>query len=338
MPEDAMKNLAIILLVIACAVLGGLHIQQRKQAERDRAWIAELQKKVDGMSPVATKSSPSAEKKVRELRSQLGQTASQAAQKSTEVAQLQEKLASAGTNDNPMKGLADMFKSPEMKEMIQKQQKAMMGPMVEKSYGSYFQHLKLNDDQKNYLKDLLSKKMMAGMESGMEMLSGDMDKAKQEEMSKKVKAETDAYDQQIKDYLGKENYAQFQEYEKTMPERMQLGQFTEQLTGATALSGDQEQQLLQLMAEERQNSSHDWVKGFGAKGATAGNIGEMFTEENITKFAEEKEKTDQRMLVRAQKMLSHEQYTSFEQFITAQREMQMMGMKMGAKMFAPKGK
>jgi hypothetical protein len=45
------------------------------------------------------------------------------------------------------------------------------------------------------------------------------------------------------------------------------------------------------------------------------------------------EQTDQRVLARAQKVLSKEQYTSFDEFLTGQRQMQVMGMKMGAKMF-----
>ena len=44
------------------------------------------------------------------------------------------------------------------------------------------------------------------------------------------------------------------------------------------------------------------------------------------------------MLARAQNILTPEQFTAYEKFVSAQRQMQIAGMKLAAQMFGTKGK
>ena len=61
-----------------------------------------------------------------------------------------------------------------------------------------------------------------------------------------------------------------------------------------------------------------------------------FTEEKMNQFLQEQEQLHQRYLGRAQTILTTEQSASYEKFLSAQRQMQSLGLKMASKMFAPK--
>jgi hypothetical protein len=222
-----------------------------------------------------------------------------------------------------------------MKEMIKSSQKAFMGPMLDKQYAALFQQLNLTPDQTAALKDLLQKKMSAGTDAGMSLLDGSLNAAQRADLAKQMKSETDDYDAQIKQFLGDENYQMFQAYEKTTPDRMTVSQFSDQLSGgATPLSPDQQQQLIQMMSDERNNFK--WTADYNNKNSLNGDYASMFSEDKINQFAKEKEQLDQQVLARARQILTAEQLASFQQFQTAQRELQIAGMKMAAQMFAPK--
>ena len=228
-----------------------------------------------------------------------------------------------------------MFKDPKMKEMIKSSQKAFMGPMLDKQYAALFQQLNLTPDQTAALKDLLQKKMSVGADAGMSMLDGSLDAAQRVDLAKQMKSETDDYDAQIKQFLGDDNYQVFQAYEKTTPDRMTVSQFSDQLSGsATPLSSDQQQQLIQMMSDER--NGFKWTADYNNKNPLNGDFASMFSEDKINQFAKEKDQLDQQILARAQQMLTPEQLASFQQFQTTQRELQIAGMKMAATMFAPK--
>ncbi|HZL79350.1 MAG TPA: hypothetical protein VFC17_10905, partial [Candidatus Limnocylindrales bacterium] len=210
-----------------------------------------------------------------------------------------------------------------------------MGPMIDKQYAALFQQLNLTPEQAATLKDLLQKKMLAGAGAGMSLMDGSLDAAQRADLTKQIKSETDDYDAQIKQFLGDENYPAFQGYEKTVPDRMTVSQFSDQLAGgASPLSNDQQQQLAVAMNDAR--TSFKWTTDYSNKNPSSGDYASMFSEDKINQFTQEKEQFDQQFLTRAQQILTPEQAAAFQQFQTAQRQLQIMGMKMAANMFAPK--
>jgi len=214
-------------------------------------------------------------------------------------------------------------------------QKAFMGPMIDKQYAALFQQLNLTPDQTAGLKDLLQKKMSVGADATMSMLDGSLDAGKLADSAKQMKSETDDYDAQIKQFLGDDNYPAFQNYEKTIPDRMTVSQFNDQLAGsATALNAEQQQQLIQAMNDAR--TSFKWTTDYNNKNPANGDYASMFSDDKINQYTQEKEQFDRQFLTRAQQILTPEQATAFQQFQTAQRELQIAGMKMAAQMFAPK--
>jgi hypothetical protein len=336
-----MKNafLAILFLstVTLCAVVLGLRTRIVNQAHlivQTQARVTELEQQLAAKSEAVEKAQVT-ERKAEVLQDVLTSTSSDAKEKTKQVEQLQQALATVKTNE-PGNLLGSMFKDPKMKEMISAQQKLYIGPMIDKSYSALFQQLGLSPDQTTTLKDLLEKKMLAGANAGMSMLSGDMDAEKRSEMMKQIKTETDGVDAQIKQFLGEDNYQAFQSYEKTVPDRMVANQFKDQLSNtANALSPAQDAQLIQAFADTR--SSFPWTIDFANKKNAPDDLAGLLTEDNLAKYEQEKTQYDQQVLTRAQQFLSPDQVTALTQFSDTQRKMQMVGMKFAAKMFAPKG-
>jgi hypothetical protein len=330
-----MKNIAIAVLLVFTISLGAFSWHQRNQLTQTQTQLAGVQNQLKEKSEADEKVAR-AERKSKILQDTLAETSKFAGEKSKQAEQLQQSLAAAKTNGaNPFGEMSKIFKDPAMKEMIKSQQKMFMGPMLDKQYAALFQQLNLTPEQTATLKDLLQKKMLVGADAGMSMMDGSLDASQRAELSKQIKSDTDEYDAQIKQFLGDENYQGFQAYEKTTPERMTISQFSDQLSGgATPLSPDQQQQLIQMMSDER--NGFKWTADYNNKNPPNGDFASMFSEDKINQFAKEKDQLDQQILARAQQILTAEQLASFQQFQTAQRELQIGGMKMAAKMFAPK--
>jgi len=333
-----MKNIIIGIFIVATALFGGLYYQQNRKATQAESSLANLQKQLDDLKSSLAQQ----EKHAASLRDQLHNTLVESAANAGEAAQLQQVLtnrveadASVKTNAKPANAFADMFKNPEMREMIKNQQKAVFGPMIEKNFAALFAGLQLTPEQSAAMKDLITKKMLVDAGMGMEMLSGDMDSDKRAELVKQSKADKDAISEEIKQFLGADNYAQYQSYEKTLPDRMAMGQFQDQLaSGTTALNADQNQQMMTAMTEERQ--AFKFTTDYNDESKFNGDFATYFTEERMNKFFTEQEQLSQRYLARAQNILSPDQLVAYQKFLANQQTMQQAAMKMAAQMFAPK--
>ena len=330
-----MKNIIIAILLVATIALGAFCLHQQNQIAQTQSQLAGVQSQLKKKSE-ADEKTMFAESRAKMLQNALTETAAAAGEQSKQVAQLQKSLVATKTNGaNPFGEMSKIFKDPKMKEMIKSSQKMIMGPMIDKQYAVLFQQLNMTPEQAATLKDLLQKKMLAGADAGMSMMDGSLDAAQRADLTKQMKSATDDYDAQIKQFLGDENYPAFQAYEKTVPDRMTVSQFSDQLAGGTSpLSNDEQQQLAVAMNDAR--TSFKWTTDYNNKNPSSGDYASMFSEDKINQFTSEKEQFDQQFLTRAQQILTPEQATAFQQFQTAQRELQIMGMKMAANMFAPK--
>ena len=330
-----MKNIVIAILLVATIALGAFCLHQQNQIAQTQSQLAGVQSQLKKKSE-ADEKNMFAESRAKMLQNALTETAAAAGEQSKQVAQLQKSLVATKTNGaNPFGEMSKIFKDPKMKEMIKSSQKMFMGPMIDKQYAALFQQLNMTPEQAATLKDLLQKKMLAGADAGMSMMDGSLDTAQRADLTKQIKSQTDDYDAQLKQFLGDDNYPAFQAYEKTVPDRMTVSQFSDQLAGgASPLSNDQQQQLAVAMNDAR--TSFKWTTDYNNKNPSSGDYASMFSEDKINQFTSEKEQFDQQFLTRAQQILTPEQAMAFQQFQTAQRQLQIMGMKMAANMFAPK--
>lgn len=329
-----MKNLIIALLLIATLTFAGLYTHQRNLARQAQKDVATLNQNVVEMQTRLDEQ----EQQASSLQKHLDNTRATAIAKADEITQLQQvitnKTAASTNAGNP---LAEMFKNPEMKKMVQTQQQTVLGPMIEKSYSPFFSGLQLTPEQSAALKDLIVKRSLVDANMGVSLLGGDMDADKRKELMDQAKTDKDSINDQIKQFLGTDNYSQFESYEKTIPDRMVLNSYKDaQGQGPGALTPDQEQQLLQAMSEER--SKFKFTTDFNDQSKFNGDLAGMFTDEKIAQFQTERQQLDQYYVQRAQSILTQDQLGPFEKFLTSQRDIQSMGMKMAAKMFGGNGK
>jgi hypothetical protein len=329
-------------LVVACAALGVLDVAQGNKLQKQSLRIAQglqqiatLQEELKQQSE-AIENAKESEAKAKILQQTLTESTSAVVEQSKKTEQLQQSLAEAKTN-NPLHGMAAMFKDPKMREMIKSQQKAVFGPMIAKQYSDLFKQLNLTPDQSAAFKDLIEKKMLTGADAGFSMMDDSLDASQRADNAKQVKSQVDDIDNQIKQYLGDDNYQAFQSYEKTVPDRMSIGQFNDAFAGTpNALTDAQQNQLVQAMSDARNNFK--WTSGLNQKDpGMTGDMSTLLTDDNINKFVQESEQFDQQFLTRAQQILSPEQFTAFGGFQKTQRDMQVTGLKMASQMFKPAG-
>jgi len=333
-----MKNVIIVLLLVVSVALGGFLFQSNQKAKQGETKLAALQKEVaDLQASLAQREEHAAglRQKLEAAQVESVSNAGAAAQLSQALTNQVQALADAGTNEKPANPFAEMFKNPEMRDMIKKQQKTVFASMIEKNYSDFIKTQQLTPEQTTALKDLITKKMAIGADLGMEMMSGELTAEQRTDLTKRIKSETDAAGAEIKDFLGADTYASFETYEKSLPDRMAVSGFKDQLSGgANALNGDQEQQLIQAMTQER--AGFKFTTDFSDQSNMSEDIFSKFTEDKMNLFFQEQDQLNQRYLAKAQTILSSDQYAAYQKSLTAQQDMMKMGMKMAASMFGKK--
>ena len=298
------KNVLITLLGAVTLVLLGLSVQQYRELQRLRESRAAASK-----PPATPRRAPLAP-----------------AQTGTPLPRTLDAAPVTGPQPAapPLAGLAQMMKSPGMKEMIRAQQKAML----ENSYGSLFAYLKLPDEGVERLKQLLTEKQMAALDAGLEMMDGSATPEQRAEQGKKMQEFTSRFDKDIEKLLGPERYAVYKEYEETQPERMQVSFFKQALSADEPLTDQQEHDLIRAMYEER--TKFPFTAGFDEK---QGLNPAGFNEEAIAKHLQELASLQDKYLARASNVLTAAQLKQFSSNQEEQRTMQEMGLKMAAQMF-----
>ncbi|MCO5051328.1 MAG: hypothetical protein M9920_03400 [Verrucomicrobiae bacterium] len=338
-----MKNLIIGILLIACLASVGMLYQARRQTGHLEARLIELQHEVDAAQATAAE----AETQRHRLSEALETAQQESLANASTAAQLMRQLtnrteietaateASASQSTNQFaSAIGDMLKNPEMRDLIRSQQKAVMGGMVDKSYAEFFKSMNLTPEQTATLKDLIMNKMLAGADLGMQAISGEMTSEERAELTKRIREDHAAVDEQIKALLGDDNYAVFQDYEKSIPDRMAVDQFKAQLGDAQALNSGQEQLLIAALTEERRN--FHFTTDFSNQNDYSDDAFSRFNEANVDQYFLELDQLNQRYLERAQSILSPAQYEAYTSSLKSQQDMMRIGMKMAAQMFGKK--
>lgn len=315
------RDFWIIALVVTVAVLGVVVIRQNQQIARTKeqspAAITVAKRRIPPRPVVRARETPEPQPETSPVQSVAAPTTGPAPAPAAQ--------ASAGTSSNVFAGLATMMKDPQMKEMIRAQQKMMQDQM----YGALFKGLNWPADKQVALKDLLLDRQMAMMNVGMTMMSGSESDRKQ--AAEDNKTLTSDYDKKIEDLLGPQDYQVFKDYEKTVPERMQVGMFKGTLSGDTALTDQQEYDLIVAMSEERNNlPASSMMKSQNPDPS-------KFTEDGIAEALKQMEQLQQAYANRAAAILTPAQLEQFRKWQEQISAMQAAGLKMASQMFANKG-
>jgi hypothetical protein len=324
-----MKDGILALLLVLTIASAGLYLHQSQRLVAADATIASLQQKVEDLESRLGEQ----EKRATGLQAHLQNTRETAIAKAEQVTHLEQALTnSVQTNAKSSNPLAEMFRNPEMKTLIKNQQKMALSGMIDKNYTAFFTGMNLTSEQTASFKDFILKKALVDAQAGMSLMSSDLDAEKRTDLLKQAKTEKDAIDEQIKQFLGEDNYPGFKAYEKTIPERMALNGFKEQqASGPGALTGDQESQLLQAITDE--THSFKFTTDYTDQSKLLRDPGSFFTDDKLAQFQQEREQLHDRYLERATNILSADQATSFQTFLKGQRDMQDTAMKMASKLF-----
>jgi RNA polymerase sigma factor (sigma-70 family) len=242
--------------------------------------------------------------------------------------------ASAQADAKAANPMVEMLKTPAGKEMMKASMRTM-GLAVARSYAKLFADLHLTPEQTDSMKDLLMNKTMAGADMITAAMSGQADAAQIRAQGMQVKADQAAIDDQIKQLLGDDNYAQYDAYGKTLEERMVVTQVADQLADSPkAVRADQEQKLFDAMVEERQ--SFKFTTDLSDPSKLTGDVASYYTEDSKNRYQQELEQLSQRYLARAQTILSPEQLGAFQSSLASQQARQAASVTVVSKLFPPK--
>lgn len=150
---------------------------------------------------------------------------------------------------NPLQqfaALRDLMAKPEVQALLSVQQKAA----VEARYAALFKNLNLTPEQADKLKTVLAERqttmqdvMSAALDQGLDPRR---DREAYQKLMEGARADVNA---SIKAVIGDSGFAQFENYEKTMPQRNIVNQLQQRLSYSdTPLTSAQADQLVQILA------------------------------------------------------------------------------------------
>lgn len=323
------KNILIVLLAVVAIGSLAFGLQQRKEFQELRKELtidaAPPEKAPDqkvAQRPKAEKTTPLAEdeklqyeKRIAELQSMLEVSQAQP---------LKEETGEAKQQEAPLAGLAKMMKNPAMKDMIRVQQKSM----IDLSHKSLFEYLELSDEDLKSFKEMLIDKQMAVVDLSMGMMDNTLSPEEKKKTAEQIAAITASWDEKIKAFLGDEEYKVYEEFGDTQQERMQVTMFKGALSGEQNLSEQQEHDLIRAMYDERKAFPLS-IDFNDQANIDPGN----FTKVALDTYFVEYEKLQEKYLVRAEGILSAEQFIKFKENQVQQQNMTKMGLQMAAQMF-----
>ena len=334
-----MKSKAAILWFLVSVMLSGALFAQWKSARGQKTKLEQLQVQVEKGSVKEREAEgrvKELEKEVRTLTGELRTTeyelnrvrapqvaSSQTPGSTLQAAQLpaqRQGEASAGGGTGRM--LANMMKNPEMRKALEQQQKMAVGMI----YGALFKELNLPPEQEKKFREMLLAQQMDNMSQAGVMFDGkegtDRTQALQEMTERNKKNQ-----EQIKELLGEEKYAQMQDYNQTIQERMVLDQFGKQVE----LTPEQNQQLLAIIKEEKKNMQVN--RGTPTIDPTKDWQQVMQDNEMADQMFAQQEEVNNRVIERAGQILTPEQSAKLEPLLKSQLEMQRAGITMAREMF-----
>lgn len=169
-----------------------------------------------------------------------------------------------------------LMNDPKVVQLMNSREKLMLDSRYASLFKSLMQGSNLNPQQIEALKDLLVEKQNTTRDIMMTARAqGITDRGEINQLIKTTQAELDT---QIQSTLGADGYQQYQQYEKTLPQRSLVNQLSQSLSYTDApLSDTQIQQLIKILSENSTNTGSNQARNFGGFGAGPGGMGGPFS-------------------------------------------------------------
>ena len=218
--------------------------------------------------------------------------------------------------------MAEMMKNPAARDALKAQTRAQL----ENEYRDLFDSLGLDETTADAVMKLITDRAFAQMDSAFAMSSGSPEE--KAAAATALKAESDKAEAALKEKLGP-NYASFEKFEKSAPERQQL-KMVKSAFKDKGLDFDEatEAKLMDSLYETRSNwkFEHDY--------SNPANLSpDSLNEEALNRYAEENAKMQESVESKVREFLSPEQFDAFRSAQKQQQEMMQLGLKMSRGMF-----
>jgi hypothetical protein len=218
--------------------------------------------------------------------------------------------------------MAEMMKNPAARDALKAQTRAQL----ENEYRDLFDSLGLDETTADAVMKLITDRAFAQMDSAFAMSSGSPEE--KAAAAATLKAESDKAEAALKEKLGA-NYASFEKFEKSAPERQQL-KMVKSAFKDKGLDFDEatEAKLMDSLYETRSNwkFEHDYSD-------PASLSPDSLNEEALNRYAEENAKMQESVETKVREFLSPEQFDAFRSAQKQQQEMMQLGLKMSRGMF-----
>jgi hypothetical protein len=226
------------------------------------------------------------------------------------------------------KMVSQMMQDPASREFLRTQQRTMMDQL----YTPLIKRLGLNPEEANQFKEMQTDHMMNMAGKTFAMFGSD-GSSKSTEAANSVSADQKNFDQQVKAFLGEDRHGQYQQYQETLPQRMQLNAYKLQAGGDYTLTEPQGEALLTIMKEEQKSAATASGLPTGEMDKDPSKLKAMFAEGKMDQLMQMQETVNQRVYERAQSLLGADQLESFGRFQTNQLQMMRASMGMMKSMF-----
>lgn len=223
--------------------------------------------------------------------------------------------------------LAKMFEEPGMRDLIRKQMKGGIAA----TYGAFSDLVGLSGEKREAFEELLVNRQMNMSKDAMKMMSGDISDEEKAEINAAVELAMSASQDELREFLGDEAFEQFEAFEDSTTERMELDGFKSALAsaGVPELSLEKEQALMGIMHEER--------KAFKFSGDFSADQNELTdwrpTVRSVEAVTADYIKLHDQVAARAGTVLNDQEMKAFLTNQASYRKMMEAGMEMGARMF-----
>ena len=255
--------LSFAVLTLLCGAFGagfswrdGELAEARQKAAGAAGAAVRAQETLEASVATLTRERDEAREQGEKLGDQLRELVKKAAEseaalaRATAQAKAQPAKAAAG---NPMKPMAEMMKTPEMRDALIQQNLGQ----VDMFYGKLYDRLQLEGADRQDFKNLLTERMRAELEMSFQMMAGDFSQQQSGAALEELRKANTASDQKIQAFLSNENdYKAFQTWEQTKADRMLLNMGMPAFASAgEPLTVAQEDQLVSAMFAARTKSS-----------------------------------------------------------------------------------
>jgi hypothetical protein len=314
----------------------GEQAESRRKAAEAASGAAKLRETLEASVATLTKERDEAREQSEKLGGQLTELAKKLAESEATAAKGQAALARAAAQakapaagGNPMKSMAEMMKTPGMKDAVVQQNLAQFD-MV---YGKLCDRLQLDGADKQDFKNLLTERMRAELELSFTMMGGDLSPQQSAAAVDALGKAKTASDQKIRAFLNNEtDYQVFEQWERSKGDRMilNMGMSAFESAGEPLTSAQQDQLVSAMFAARTQSRSvPDMSK---PENLTAANLGPQMSQKILADY----DAQAAQVAAGASAYLSPAQVEALKALQKQQRALQEMGLKMGASMVGGK--